>query len=362
MRKIVFFLSLICLSTLSLEAQNTVRAYWDYIGRWRDEAVVQQNQFGIPASITMAQALLESAAGLSDLAKEANNHFGIKCGGGWMGGAYYKDDDQTGECFRVYPEAEESFRDHSLFLQKPRYKSLYELPIGDYRAWATRIRECGYATDPKYPQKLIKLIEDYGLDTLQSPTWTLPTEEQIRAANEERKAASKAARREAAPAETADPADSTIQNDNTNYRLIITDPEPGMEEPLSANDERDRFYRTHTKEYARGIPYITAKKGDTYANIAFRLNIRERDLRTWNDALGLGLKPGERVYLASKHWYGEREKAILWVHPGESLRMIAQREVMVLENLYKLNELKRDILVFRTRQRIYTRKVKEDQQ
>lgn len=351
MRKSVFFT--ICLFFLiveTIQAQNTIRAYWDYIAKWRDVVVFQQQEFGIPASITMAQALLESGAGKSELATEANNHFGIKCGGSWMGDSFYHDDDHEGECFRVYPEAEESFRDHSLFLQRPRYKSLFELQISDYKGWATRIRECGYATDPKYPQKLIKLIEDYGLDSLQNPTWTPPTDEQIRVANELRK------KQQTMPRETQ-PADSTATI-NTDYKLITTDPEPGMEEPLSAGREKKQFYQTHTIEKARGIRYITAKTGDTYANIAFRLNIRERQLRQWNDALGLGLKPGERVYLAAKHTYGERKKAVLWVHPGESLRMIAQREVMKLDNIYKLNELKRTVTVFRTRQRIYTRKVK----
>ncbi|MBQ1874613.1 MAG: glucosaminidase domain-containing protein [Paludibacteraceae bacterium] len=351
MRKTIFFIVVLA-TTVSLHAQNTVRAYWEYIARWRDAVVFQQQEYGIPASITMAQALLESGAGKSELATEANNHFGIKCGGSWMGDSFYHDDDKEGECFRVYPEAEESFRDHSLFLQRPRYKSLYELPVSDYQGWAVRIRECGYATDPKYPQKLIKLIEDYGLDSLQSPTWTLPTDEQIRVANEARKQQQKQ------QTETQ-PSDSTATG-TTDFKLITTDPEPGMEEPLSANRERKKFFQTHTIERARGVRYITAKEGDTYANIAFRLNIRERDLRTWNDALGLGLKKGERVYLASKHLYGEKKKAILWVHPGESLRMIAQREVMKLDNIYKLNELKRNVTVFRTRQRIYIRKVKEE--
>lgn len=361
MNKRVFFLSIMLSSLMAVGAQNTVGYYWEYIGRWRDITVFHQQEFGIPASITMAQALLESGAGRSELAVEANNHFGIKCGSGWLGGSYYHDDDQSGECFRVYPEAEESFRDHSLFLQRPRYKSLYELPVTDYRAWAQRIRECGYATDPKYPQKLVRLIEDYGLDSLASPTWTLPTAEQIKAAEEARRQQSAPAA-PAAPASVETTPQDTTAEGNTAYRLITTDPEPGMPAPLSANEERKQFFQTHTVETARGIRYITAKPGDTYANIAYRLNIRERDLREWNDALGLGLQPGERVYLGGKHFYGEKKKAILWVHPGESLRMIAQREVMQLENIYKLNEIKRDVTVFRTRQRIYIHKVKEDEQ
>ncbi len=345
-----FILSLICVSS-GVYAQSTMQTYLDYIATWRDIAVQQEKDYGIPASITMAQALLESGAGKSELAREANNHFGIKCSGGWMGDVYYHDDDAQGECFRVYQDAAESFKDHSVFLQKPRYKPLYEIPVADYQTWAVRIRECGYATDPKYPAKLIKLIEDYGLDSLSSGSWQVPTQEQVQAAAQVRK--------QSKPKETNSSAEEKGEGDE--IKLIVTDPEPDREEPLSAREERKRFYEGHTRKYARMVPYIIAREGDTYSNIAFRLNIPERDVREWNDALGLTLKEGERVYLGKKHKYGERKKAVLWVHPGESLRMIAQREVMQLKSLYRLNEISERVVVFRTRQQILTRKVKEKQ-
>lgn len=344
----LFILALLYVPS-SLLAQNTIQAYWNYIATWRDITVQQEKDYGIPASITMAQALLESGAGQSELAREANNHFGIKCAGSWMGDAYYHDDDAQGECFRVYLDATESFKDHSEFLQKNRYKSLYEIPIDDYQSWAVRIRECGYATDPKYPQKLIRLIEDYGLDSLHNESWQMPTDEQIQAAN--------LARKQAKSKETK-PASEEIK-ETSDVKLIVTDPEPDREEPLSARQERKRFYDQHTLYYARMVPYIIAQEGDTYANIAFRLNIYERDLREWNDALGLSLKKGERVYLSAKHQYGESQKAVLWVHPGESVRMIAQREVMKMSSIYKLNEIPTRVVVFRTRQQILTRKVND---
>ena len=117
----------------------------------------------IPASITLAQGLLESGAGKSLLTVSSNNHFGIKCNNGWTGRRFYKDDDIKDDCFRVYDNARESFEDHSKFLLRPRYQSLFSLKITDYKGWARGLKACGYATNPQYADKLIGLIELYGL-------------------------------------------------------------------------------------------------------------------------------------------------------------------------------------------------------
>jgi flagellum-specific peptidoglycan hydrolase FlgJ len=134
-----------------------------YIEKWKEECVLQMKEHGIPASITMAQAILESGNGASVLATKANNHFGIKCGPYWTGETILQDDDKKGECFRVYPDAKSSFEDHSIFLKKERYASLFELSPTDYKGWAYGLKKCGYATNPQYPQKLIELIEQYHL-------------------------------------------------------------------------------------------------------------------------------------------------------------------------------------------------------
>lgn len=134
-----------------------------YIQRFKDIAITEMNRYGIPASITMAQAILESGVGKSDLAKYANNHFGIKCTSDWKGKGYYKDDDQKDDCFRVYNNPEESFRDHSEFLKRKRYAFLFELDKNDYEGWAKGLKQAGYATNPKYPDLLIGLIERYSL-------------------------------------------------------------------------------------------------------------------------------------------------------------------------------------------------------
>lgn len=134
-----------------------------YINQYKDIAIREMNQYGIPASIKLAQALLESGNGNSYLAREANNHFGIKCGGVWNGRSVRRADDNPNDCFRVYDNAEQSFKDHSQFLLRKRYEKLFTLNKNDYRGWAKGLKEAGYATNPRYPDLLVDLIERYEL-------------------------------------------------------------------------------------------------------------------------------------------------------------------------------------------------------
>ncbi len=140
----------------STSAQN-------YIDNYKDIAIAEMDQYGIPASIKLAQALLESGNGNSALALQANNHFGIKCAGDWKGRYVLKDDDSTDDCFRSYNNPEESFRDHSQFLLRKRYAALFELNKDDYKGWAQGLKRAGYATNPRYADLLIDLIERYEL-------------------------------------------------------------------------------------------------------------------------------------------------------------------------------------------------------
>lgn len=134
-----------------------------YIDRYKSIAIDEMNKYGIPASIKLAQALLESGNGNSFLAQQANNHFGIKCGGNWNGKSVTRPDDNINDCFRVYNNAEQSFRDHSTFLLRKRYEKLFSLKKNDYRGWARGLKDAGYATNPRYPELLIELIERYAL-------------------------------------------------------------------------------------------------------------------------------------------------------------------------------------------------------
>ena len=140
-----------------------------YIERFKEIAIKEMNLYGIPASITLAQGILESGNGNSDLAKYANNHFGIKCTSDWRGKGYYKDDDKKDDCFRVYANPEESFKDHSEFLKRKRYAFLFELDRDDYKGWAQGLKQAGYATNPKYPQLLISIIDRYDLTKFDRP-------------------------------------------------------------------------------------------------------------------------------------------------------------------------------------------------
>ncbi len=318
----------------AMQAQNQLSVYLNYIDAWKETAVANQKDYGIPASIIMAQALLESAAGQSELAVNARNHFGIKCTSDWFGGVYYYDDDSKGECFRQYKDAAESFKDHSLFLKRPRYTTCFEIAVEDYEGWARRLKECGYATDPLYASKLIKLIEDYRLDTLATGATAAPKQKQKR------------------------PLKATVVRKSEPIMVIKNDPEPPYVEPLTAKEERDSFLLMHPKKKCNGITYVTAREGDTYANVAFRLNVRERDLREDNDALGRELQKGDRIYLSAKK--NASTNTYVWTHTGQSLWQLSQEEGVSIEAIRKYNELDPQIRTFRTRQKIYLRKVKDD--
>ena len=161
--KIKVFLFLM-LSSVIVFGQSKSNSTQDYINTYTKIAIEQEKQYGIPACITLAQGILESGSGRSRLATEANNHFGIKCHNDWKGKKIYKDDDKKNECFRIYDNAEQSYIDHSLFLVgKKRYADLFKLKITDYKGWAKGLKQAGYATNPKYPQLLIDIIELYDL-------------------------------------------------------------------------------------------------------------------------------------------------------------------------------------------------------
>jgi len=161
-------------NTIKKQNQDAIANYQSYtslsyIERFKGIAIQEMNQYGIPASITLAQGLFESGSGNSDLAKVANNHFGIKCTSDWKGKSYYKDDDSANECFRVYDNPDDSYRDHSAFLKRKNYARLFELDKNDYEGWARGLKQCGYATNPKYPDLLINIIVRYHLDQYDRP-------------------------------------------------------------------------------------------------------------------------------------------------------------------------------------------------
>ncbi len=164
MNKRYIFISVFCLAIaqICLSQAKKLQVNIDYIEKYGEIAVEKMKQHGIPASITLAQGILESAAGNSPLAQKSNNHFGIKCHE-WEGEKVYHDDDIKNDCFRKYAKPEDSYEDHSQFLKRPRYAALYELDMTDYKGWAHALKKCGYATNPNYANLLINLIETYEL-------------------------------------------------------------------------------------------------------------------------------------------------------------------------------------------------------
>lgn len=358
MKRTMIILAVLVL-TMSAAAQKQNSTYLAYIEQWKATALQNQADYGIPASIIMAQALLESGAGTSELALNARNHFGIKCTSDWFGGVYYYDDDSEGECFRQYSDAAESFKDHALFLQRPRYATCFEIAIEDYEGWAYRLKACGYATDNNYAPKLIKIIEEYRLDTLGGTGYGLPvTGDSVGVTGYGVPIIGYSLAQPAAKPKR--PLKAEVVHRSEPIAVITHDPEPPYEAPLSARDEKKLFLLQHPTKKCNGVKYITAREGDSYANIAFRLNVRERQLREWNDALGRDLAEGDRVYMGAKKKKVAPEKTIMWVHPGESLWMICQREGIQMAVVRKLNGFAPELRVFRTRQQILLNKVKEE--
>jgi LysM repeat protein len=158
-----FLIAIISIVFSKANAQNTMNTR-DYIDSFKQAAMQEMRVHGVPASITLGQGVLESASGNSKLSRECNNHFGIKCAGDWTGKTILKNDDSENECFRVYKTPEESYKDHSEFLKRKRYAALFQLDKNDYKSWAKGLKEAGYATNPKYPDLLIGLIERYQLN------------------------------------------------------------------------------------------------------------------------------------------------------------------------------------------------------
>ena len=283
MRKILFAIIAVAFGCLTADAQQIVKRYQDYVNQYKDIAIHEMRRYNIPASITLAQGILESGAGSSELCRKGNNHFGIKCHG-WSGRAVYHDDDESQECFRAYDSARESFEDHSRFLAtSARYKRLFQLSRTDYKSWAYGLKECGYATNPQYAQKLIQLIELYQLHQYDSPDSkhhpTMPVQDQ-------------------------------------------------------------HVIRIYNKNL-----YVVARNGDTFKSIAEEVGLSYRKLAKYNERnRNDRLVEGDIVYLKKKQKRADKafKKTPHVVQSGESMYSIAQKYGIRLKSLYKKNHLNPD--------------------
>ena len=296
-------LVLFVISNVHSQGQKRNPTYEEYINKYKNLAIQLQNEYKIPASIKLAQGLLETGAGSSRLARVGNNHFGIKCKEEWRGGRMYHDDDAVGECFRTYKSAEDSYLDHSLFLsQRKYYVSLFDLDIYDYKGWAHGLFKCGYATDKAYGTKLISLIETYELYKY-----------------DRMKISDKA----------------SIKDDIYEIKLHESD-KNNYEDPTNW---RRRILQTN------GVHYITAQAGDTYDIIAYDTRLKLKKLLKYNEVTRENeLKNNDIVYLQSKKKYASKENSTHIVKRGDSMHSISQLYGMRMKSLYKLNKLKEDYI------------------
>ena len=275
-----------------------------YVEKYKDIAIREMKRMGVPAAITLAQGLLETENGNSDLVKKSNNHFGIKCKSSWTAAGVMHDDDAPGECFRSYKDANESYRDHSNYLRgSERYASLFTLKPTDYKAWAKGLRKAGYATNPKYPDILIKNIEQYNLQQY-----------------------SLAAADEVPVIETnkyKDDKESPIQkNEETVHQVAV-----GSNEVLETE--------VHV---INKLQYIIGKKGISLLAIATENDINLNKLLSYNDLSEDGiLKNDQVIFLQKKSKKGDKDFYI--VQQNESVYDVSQRNGIQLKYLLEYNQL-----------------------
>ena len=290
MKKTILTIVLITVATIATAQMKWNSAYQQYIDQYKDLAIEQMKKYRIPASITLAQGVFESGAGRSDLARKGNNHFGIKCHG-WQGKTVRANDDAPNECFRAYDNAWQSYEDHSRFLvNSSRYRKLFSLSITDYRGWARGLKAAGYATNPRYADKLIELIELYKLHQYD------------RARHYDHFMAS------AAKDVAADGLTHPIYKFNDNY-------------------------------------YLKARRGDTFKSIAKEVGISSRKLAKYNERDKRDkLAEGDIIYLKKKAKRAPKsyKNRLHYVRPGESMYTISQYYAIRLKYLYKLNRLTPD--------------------
>lgn len=345
---LVFFLSC-AFGSYAAEDDRVKSPQVIYIEQFATLAVEEMYRSGVPASITLAQGLLESGAGRSELAVRANNHFGIKCHNSWEGGRVYHDDDRKGECFRSYPSPEESFRDHSDFLRyRDRYKFLFELERGDYKGWAHGLRKAGYATDRSYPDKLIKLIEDYRLNEYdrKSLEWAYEPKGEVYDRNEaERRRQEKKMKRASRKAErkTAKEQQTTT---HTSSPVAIPASPLSIEQAQPLDDmQREEFsFVISRRMYSlNGVPFVYSVEGETYESIAETYHLFKKEILRFNDLeADAPLAPGTVVYVQAKKRQAVKGVEKYVMEGDETMRDIAQRYAVKLSQLYKMNSLPED--------------------
>jgi LysM repeat protein len=319
MKRLVLFISLFLLFLRFSGISQAKITVGEYISLYKNLAVKEMKNYRIPASITLAQGILESENGNSPLALEANNHFGIKCHKEWTGKTYTHDDDIKDECFRKYEKVEDSYRDHSEFLTtRDRYKSLFDLDITDYKGWAYGLKQAGYATNPRYPEILIRIIEENGLIELDEVgSWQLAVGSQQSAVSGQQSAVKTQNSKLRTP-------DSELRTQNAELSVFDIAGRGGNDRVIFLNN---------------GVKFILAREGDDFYRIAGEFGIYSWQIREYNDMTSKDkLVPGQKVYLEKKK--GKAEYDFHIVQPGETLNSIARDYGIRLKALCKINDRK----------------------
>lgn len=311
--------------TLQAQQKKDSLAVYSYIQQYKDIAISEMNRVGIPASITIAQGIHESSFGTSYLAKNTNNHFGIKCKDTWTGKTFKYTDDAPNECFRVYDNVEDSYKDHSDFLKyRPYYQPLFKLDIYDYRAWAYGLKKAGYATNPKYAEILIKIIDDYQLNLLDKEL-PLPylTQEPALAKNQE----------------------EIKYNDEEEdlYRETLTDVQEKINAtatpiPTPTIVTTKKITKTIFKNNNVKAVKIYTGKGETLDLLSNVLNISKEDLLVFNDITDeSAIKDGQTVYIQQKK--KSNKDGTYKVKQEDNMWSIAQKTGVRLSSLLKMNKM-----------------------
>jgi LysM repeat protein len=300
--KYLLCLILLVVKSMGVEAQKKNASYEQYIKQYNVLAVQHQKRYRIPASITLAQGILESGAGQSKLAK-SNNHFGIKCGSSWKGKKVYHDDDKRNECFRAYNSVEDSYEDHSQFLANgPRYTALFKLNPTDYRGWAKGLQTSGYATDKAYANSLIKIIEDYELYLFDS---------------------------------------SKASTSSTSKKKQ----EKKEEKPKKLTQEQKKLQENPNRpvQNSQGLRYVYVTDNDNLERIAKDTGFTSQELMKFNEIPDdFPLQKGDKIYLSKKKSKADKPYYDYVVQIGESMHSISQKYGMKIRSLYKLNKKKED--------------------
>jgi LysM repeat protein len=321
----VLFLFFASLALKSAFAQQDP-AVVEYINTYKELAIAEMQRTGIPASIKLAQGIHETSAGTSDLVKRSNNHFGLKCKTEWTGMTVKHTDDAPNECFRKYSNPLDSYKDQSDYLKKtPRYASLFDLDPTDYKAWAYGLKKAGYATNPKYTQVLIKLIEDYDLqDYTMIALGKLKKGQETLAKNE-------------------------VRNTGKTSEIIIPDTKPVVMPPepevvVYAKKEAKQQATEPKPNYPEGefkineTKVIYAKKGTSFLSIAEKYNIPLARIFEFNEMkVQEAVEKDQLIFIMRKRKTGLNEQHV--VKPGESVADIAQVEALRIESLLEYNYL-----------------------